>query len=172
MSSLYAATVVPVSAMLGTMGQWLDKVAPADEAKMIAARLAPDMHPLPNQFQIASDAAKGMVARLTGTEAPAMADTETTFAELKDRVARTRAFLDAADPAAFDAGATREIVITFPNGAGLKMDGAGYATRMALPNFYFHATTAYAILRANGVALGKQDFLASLAPYMFAPPAA
>ena len=107
---------------------------------------------------------------MTGTEAPAMPDEEKTFAELQARCDKTIAYLQGVDPAAYDAGATREIVITFPNGGGVKFDGQTFLTGFALPNFYFHAAMTYAILRANGVQIGKQDYLGHLAQYMFAPP--
>jgi len=161
--------VKPMIAMLNVMPLWLDRTADR-EAELMQARLAPDMHPLPFQIQTASDTAKGVVARLTGTDAPAMPDTETTFAELKARCAKTVAYLESCDPAAVDAGAEKEIVITFPNGAGVRFDGTTYVTGFAMPNFYFHVTTAYAILRNAGGELGKRDYLAALAPYMFGPP--
>lgn len=170
--SLYQATVPALAGMLTTMQGWLDKAAAqGDEAALLGARLAPDMHPLPRQFQIASDGAKGMVARLAGIDAPSMPDTEATFADLKARCDKTIAFVQSVDPAAIEAGADREIVLTFPNGGGMRFDGITFLTGFALPNFYFHATTAYAILRAHGVGLGKVDYLASLAPHMFAPSA-
>lgn len=169
---MYSATVPAFIAMLTNIKSWLDKAAAQkDEAELIKASLAPDMFALARQIQIASDAAKGAAARLTGVEAPAMPDTEASFAELKERCDKTIAFLQSADPAAYDAGLANEVVITFPNGAGIKFDGATFLTGFALPNFYFHASMTYAILRANGVDLGKQDFLAHLAPFMFPPPA-
>ncbi len=170
--SLHRSAVPGFIAMLGNLKAILDKAAAQkDEAALIEARLAPDMFALARQIQIASDAAKGAAARLTGTEAPAMPDTEASFAELKERCDKTIAYLETIDPAAFDAGADREVVITFPNGAGIRFDGTTFLTGFAVPNFYFHATTAYAILRAEGVDLGKADFLAHLAPFMFPPPA-
>jgi uncharacterized protein len=170
--SLHQSAVPGFIAMLTNIKGWLDKAAAQmDEAVLIEARLTPDMLPLARQIQIAADAAKGAAARLTQTEAPVMADTESSFAELKDRCDKTIAFLRTADPAAFDDGGTREIVVTFPNGAGLRFDGTTFLTQFAVPNFYFHATTTYAILRAQGVEIGKQDFLTHLAPHMFAPPA-
>ena len=169
-ASLHAATVPAFIAMLTDIKGWLDLAADS-EAALIEARLTPDMFALPKQIQIASDAAKGAGARMTGTEAPAMPDTETTFAELKARCDKTIAYLQTVDAAAFDAGAGREITVTFPNGGGIKFDGQTFLTQFAVPNFYFHASMTYAILRANGVALGKQNYLAHLAPYMFAPPA-
>ena len=170
--SYHAATVPAFIGMLGNIKSWLDIAAgTGKEAALLEAKLADDMFALARQIQIASDSAKGAGARMTGTEAPAMPDVETSFAELKDRCDKTMAYLQSIDPAAYDAGADREVVITFPNGGGVKFDGKTFLTGFALPNFYFHATTAYAILRANGVPLGKQNFLAHLAPHMFAPPA-
>lgn len=172
-ASLHQATVPGFIAMLNNIKAWLDKAASQkDEAALIEARLTPDMFPLARQIQIASDAAKGAGARMTGIEAPPMPDEETTFAQLKDRCDKTIAFLQSVDPAAFDAGAGKEVVITFPNGAGIKFDGQTFLTGFAVPNFYFHATTTYAILRAQGVEIGKQDYLGHLGPYMFGPPAA
>lgn len=172
-SSLHASFVPTFIGMLTNIKGWLDlAAATGNEAELVQAKLTEDMFPLARQIQIASDAAKGAGARMTGTEAPAMADDESTFAELKARCDKTIAYLQSLDPAAFDAGASREVVITFPNGGGVKFDGHTFLTQFATPNFYFHATTTYAILRANGVNLGKQNFLGHLMPYMFAPPAA
>lgn len=147
---------------LTNMSGFLDKAAAAglDEASLMEARLAPDMKPLPFQFQSASDSAKGCIARLAGIEPPAMADTETSFAELKDRCARTIAFIQSVDPAALDGAEDREVVLRFP-GTEMKFTGAGFLTGFALPNFMFHVTTAYAILRHAGAPLGKLDFLGS-----------
>ena len=170
--SFHAATVPAFVGMLGNIKSWLDVAAnTGNEAALLEAKLADDMFALARQIQIASDSAKGAGARMTGTEAPAMPDSEASFAELKDRCDKTIAYLQSIDPAAYDAGADREVVITFPNGGGVKFDGKTFLSGFALPNFYFHATTAYAILRANGVPLGKQNFLGHLMPYMFAPPA-
>lgn len=171
-ASLHASSVPAFIAMLNNIKQWLDQAAKeGNEAELIKAKLADDMLPLTRQIQMASDSAKGAGARMTGTEAPAMPDEESTFAELKARCDKTIAYLKSLDAAAYDAGAGREVVITFPNGAGIKFDGHTFLTGFALPNFYFHATTTYAILRANGVAIGKQNFLGHLAPYMFSPSA-
>lgn len=171
-TSLHATHVGGFIAMLTNIKSWLDLAASQNnEASLINARLAEDMLPLSRQIQIASDAAKGAGARMTGIEAPAMPDTEASFAELKARCDKTIAYLQSIDPAAFDAGASREVTITFPNGGGVRFDGQTFLTGFAVPNFYFHAVTTYAILRANGVGLGKQNFLMHLAPYMFAPPA-
>ncbi len=171
--SAYHASIPALTDMLTNMRNWLDlAAAQKPEAELMAARLAPDMHPLPRQYQMASDAAKGIGARLTGQEAPAMPDTEASFAELKARCDKTIAFLQSIDPAAYDSGLGKEVVMTFPNGSGLRFDGQTYLCGFGLPNFYFHATTAYAILRAQGVEIGKMHFLSHVAPYMFAPPAA
>ena len=172
-NSLHAATVPAFIGMLTNIKGWLDLAAGSgNEQTLLEAKLADDMFALARQIQIASDTAKGAGARMTGTEAPAMPDVEASFAELKDRCDKTIAYLQSIDPAAYDAGADREVVITFPNGGGVKFDGKTFLSGFALPNFYFHATTAYAILRANGVPVGKQNFLGHLMPYMFAPPAA
>jgi uncharacterized protein len=169
--SIQQTSVPAFVSMLTNIKNWLDKAATQKpEAELIEARLAPDMHSLARQIQIASDTAKGAVARLAGSEAPAMPDTETTFAELKDRCDKTIAYLRSIEGAALETGATREIVMTFPNGGGMRMDGLTYLTGFVLPNFYFHASMAYAILRAQGIEIGKFDFLAHLAPHAFAPP--
>lgn len=169
-ASLHATSVPAFIGMLNNIKAWLDQAAATgNEAALLEARLADDMFPLARQIQIASDAAKGAGARMTATEAPAMPDDEKSFAELQARCGKTIAYLQGIDPAAYDAGASREIVITFPNGGGVKFDGQTFLTGFALPNFYFHAAMTYAILRANGVPLGKQNFLGHLAPYMFAP---
>jgi hypothetical protein len=157
--------------MLTNIKNWLDKAAAQKpETELIDSRLAPDMFALARQVQIASDTAKGAVARLTGSEAPAMADTEASFAELKQRCDRTIAFLQSIDATALEAGATREIEMKFPNGGGMRFDGLTYLQGFVLPNFYFHASMAYAILRAQGIDIGKFDYLAHLAPHAFAPP--
>ena len=170
--SLYQSSVPGFIAMLGNISNWLDKAAAQkDEAVLLEARLAPDMFALPRQIQIASDSAKGAAAKLTGTDAPAMADTETSFAELKERCAKTIAYLQGVDAAAFDAGASREVELKFPNGGGMRFDGTTYLAGFVVPNFYFHASMVYAILRAQGVEIGKFDYLAHMAPHAFPPPA-
>lgn len=150
---------------LTNMSDWLDKAATEkDEAALIEARLAPDMRPLPAQYQMASDSAKNALARLTGTEAPSMPDTEKSFAELKDRCGRTIEYLKSFDGKSLTGSEGREVVLKFPNGTGYRFTGAEYLAAFALPNFYFHVTTAYAILRNAGVSLGKPDFLRHLGP--------
>jgi hypothetical protein len=126
---------------------------------LLNARLAPDMLALTRQIQLCCDFAKNAVARLSGGENPRFPDEEKSFPELKERIAKTLAFVEAADGAALDAGVAGDV--TFPRGpsATVTMTGEAYLTRFAVPNFYFHATTAYAILRENGFQIGKQDFL-------------
>jgi hypothetical protein len=161
--TLYDASAPIFIASLKDMSAWLDKAAAEKpEAELLEARLAPDMRPLPSQFQFASDTAKNCMARLAGVEALAMPDTETTFAELKDRVARTVAYVESFDPAVIAASEERPISLRFPNGTGFDFSGRAYLTGFALPNFFFHVTTAYALLRAAGVSLGKPDYLQHL----------
>src|SRR6476661_5372114 len=163
--NMWAASVPVFVNTLGDMRAWLDKAAAEkDETALLEARLAPDMRPLPAQYQMASDSAKNALGRLSGTDAPAMADEEKTFAELQDRCNRTIAYLKSFDAKALEGAAEREVVLKFPGGTGYRFTGADYLTGFALPNFYFHATTAYAILRSAGVSLGKPDFLQHLGP--------
>lgn len=162
--SIYDASApVFVSAFANLQSQ-LDKALAEgkSEQALMEARLAPDMYPLPKQIQIASDTAKGCIARLTGVEAPSMADTEANFAELKARCRKTIDFIRSVDRSAFDGAVTREVTLRFPNGMGYRFAGKDYLTGFALPNFFFHVTTAYALLRAAGVGVGKPDFLAHL----------
>ena len=149
--------------MLTNMRAWLDKAAgEGDPATLVEARLVEDMKPLTAQYQFASDSAKNAIARLIGIDPPAMPDTETTFAELQQRCDKTVAFIEGVDPGAFAGSEPREVVMKFPNGMGYRFTGGDYLRRFALPNFYFHATMAYAILRAQGVSLGKPDYLQHL----------
>lgn len=126
---------------------------------LLQARLAPDMLPFSRQIQLACDFAKNAAARLAGGDNPRHPDEEKSFDELKARIAKVLAFVASIDAAAFEAGVDRDV--TFPRGqnATMTMRGEAYLTRFAVPNFYFHATTAYAILRKNGIQIGKQDFL-------------
>lgn len=151
---------------LAAIPAWIDKALAEGkaEAEIMDARLAPDMRPFPAQIQMASDSAKNAIARLAGIEAPAMADTETTVAELKDRCRRTVDFIQGIDRAKLDGAAERTVELKFPNGMGYRFKGADYLTGFALPNFLFHVTTAYALLRANGVTIGKPDFLMHMGP--------
>jgi hypothetical protein len=153
-----------MSHMLGALSKNLAKAEAHCEAgkiepeALLGARLFPDMFPLRRQVQLASDFAKGAAARLAGVENPAMADTETTFAELQARITRTRDFLATVTPAMLEGAGTR--TVTFKaRGEDRKLPGAAYLSKVALPNFYFHLATAYNILRHNGIELGKMDFL-------------
>lgn len=132
-----------------------------DPAVILNARLAPDMHPLVRQVQIATDHAKGCCSRLAGVETPSFADVETTFAELEDRLHRTLGFIGGLKRKQFAGSETREIAIQFPIGK-IKFSGLDYLNGWALPNFYFHYVTAYNILRHNGVTIGKRDFLGAV----------
>lgn len=163
--TLYEASAPVFINSLRNMSAWLDKAAAEKpESELIDARLAPDMRPLPAQIQMASDSAKNAVARLCGIEAPAMPDTEASFAELKDRCARTISFIESIPSGDYAGAETRTVELKFPNGMGYRFTGNTYLTGFALPNFFFHVTTAYAILRAAGVTLGKPDFLQHLGP--------
>jgi hypothetical protein len=133
-----------------------------DPAVLLASRLAPDMFALTRQIQVVTDQAKNGSARLAGVEPPRFEDNETTLEQLKARIAKTLAFLKTLDAAKIDASTEREI--TFPLGPTNKghMNGADYLTHFVLPNFYFHLSAAYAILRHNGVEVGKRDFLGDI----------
>lgn len=162
--SLYQSSIPVFVRMFGNLAAILEKAVAYTEAKKIApevllnARLAPDMHPLTRQVQIASDLAKGCAARLAGVEPPSFPDTESSFAELQARIAKTLDFIGSVDPVQVDAGGAREIVLKFPSGE-LKFDGVNYLLYFVQPNFYFHVTTAYAILRHNGLDIGKMDYM-------------
>lgn len=153
---------------LNALSAVLDKAAAhaaakkIDPAVLLGWRLAPDMFALVKQVQVACDQAKNGASRLAGIEPPKFEDTETTFDQLKERVAKTVAFLKTLDRAAIDASAEREI--TFPLGGQTKgqMVGADYLNHFVLPNFYFHLTAAYAVARSAGVEVGKRDFLGAM----------
>jgi hypothetical protein len=160
---LYDATVPVFTAMLRNMSAWLDKAAQEmPDADLVNARLIDDMRPLAAQYQMASDSAKNAIARLTGIDAPVMPDVEVSIPELQERCARTIAFIEGIDPAAFAGSDERDAVLKFPDGRGYRWKGPDYVQAFALPNFYFHAVTAYAIMRAAGVTLGKPDYLQHL----------
>lgn len=132
-----------------------------DAGMLVSARLAPDMFALARQVQAACDQAKNGSARLAGVEPPKFEDNETSIAQLKERIAKTVAFVKGLDAKAIDAAADREI--TFPLGPNKgQMQGADYLNHFVLPNFYFHATAAYAILRHAGVEVGKRDFIGGI----------
>lgn len=163
--SLYDLSIPPFMRALRNMSFHLDKAkAYADENgiphdDLLNARLIADMHPLPAQVQRASDSAKFVAARVGGLAAPAMADTEKTFEELQGRIKATIDFLETVPADAFDGKEDNEVVLKF-GPRSLTFSARDYVQTFALPNFYFHATTAYAILRHKGVPLGKIDFIA------------
>lgn len=130
-----------------------------DPALLLQLRQAPDMFPLLRQVQIAADFAKGTTARLAGIEVPRYEDNEQSFSELQQRITKTLGFVDAVLQAEVDAGAQRAITHGTGERARHFPSGEAYVTRFALPNFFFHVTTAYAILRHNGVPIGKKDFI-------------
>jgi hypothetical protein len=162
--SMYEASIPVLDRGLANLSAILNKgAAHAEERKidpavLIAARLAPDMRPLSSQVQFASDSAKGCAARLGGIPVPSFPDTETTFAELEERIAKTRAFLKTVAPAQVEGSETRDIVLKF-GPREITLTGRDYLFGFVLPNFYFHVTTAYDILRHNGVPLAKMDYL-------------
>lgn len=149
---------------LRVLALYLDKAAAhaqangLDPATLVDARLAPDMLPLSGQIQRASDTSKNAIARLLGSESPRMEDNEATLDELKARVQRTIDYIESADTKALDAAEGREITLKFGE-FSRSFDGLGYVLDFALPNFQFHVATAHAILRNQGLAVGKLDFL-------------
>ena len=159
---------IPVFAkMLGNLSAILAKAAAHCEAKkidpaaLLGARLFPDMFPLTRQVQIATDQAKGGAARLAGLEVPKYEDSEKSFDDLKARIAKTMAFVGGVKPAQIADSAARDISLPIgPNTVTFK--GEWYLKHFVLPNLYFHVTTAYDILRHNGVDLGKRDFIGSV----------
>jgi len=158
-------TLVPTAnRFLGNLDKILDKALVFAQRKefepsvLLDARLAPDMLAFTRQVQIACDMAARGVARLSGTDVPSFPDTETTIPELKARIAKALAFVNSVPAAKYAGCEQREIVFTTRRGEQ-KFDGLGYLRDFILPNLFFHITTAYAILRHNGVELGKNDFL-------------
>jgi hypothetical protein len=162
--SMYQASVPVCVRVLNNLSSLLDKAVADAEARNIDpqvflnARLAPDMYPLTRQVQVVSDIAKGGVARLAGVEPPSFPDTETTFPELKQRITKTIDFVNSLAADKIDGTEQREITLTFPGGQ-FKFSGQDYLLNFVLPNVYFHTSAAYAILRHNGVPIGKRDFL-------------
>lgn len=165
MPSLYAVTLPVFIRQFGNLSKILDKAREHADANSIAhdelltARLAPDMLPLTNQIQIATDTARGVAVRVGGVEPKPMADTEKAFDELQARIAATVDYLKAVPASAFDGKEANPVTLKMRSGEVPFPSGDAYALGFALPNFWFHATTAYDILRHKGVALGKRDFL-------------
>jgi uncharacterized protein len=163
--SMYQASVPVFIMSLKAMSGILDKAEAhctakkIDPAVMLGLRLTPDMFAFTRQLQIATDFAKGATARLAGAEPPAYEDSEKSFADLKARIQKTIDFMTALKPAQIDGSEGRDVTIKIA-GNPVTFKGQHYLMHFAIPNFYFHLTTAYALLRANGVDVGKGDFLA------------
>ena len=162
--SMYAMSVPIFDRTLGNLAAIADKAAAYAEARridpavLLGARLYPDMFAFTRQIQIACDFAKGASARLAGQQPPSWEDKEASFADLKARIARTREFIGAFKPEQIDGAEARTIEIPV-RGEITRYAGLPYLAHNVLPNFFFHATTAYDILRHNGVELGKKDFI-------------
>ena len=161
---LYDVSIPVFTRMLQNVSALLDKAVADAKARsfepsvLLGSRLYPDMFPLVRQVQLACDFAKGASARLAGVPVPAFPDEETTVDELKARIAKVLAFVGSVGRADVDAGFDRSITIKLRD-RSVDLSGVDYLNHMAMPNFYFHCTTVYAILRHNGVAVGKRDFV-------------
>ena len=162
--TLYEATIPPMIHFFGSLSKILDKaVQQAKErdmplSELLEARLAPDMHPFPRQIQIASDIAKLGAARLTGVELPSFPDTESTFPELQERIRKTVDFLKSVPEEKFEGAEDRTVTLKFPSGE-MNFPGRVFVNNFVLPNFYFHVTTAYDLLRHKGITIGKMDYM-------------
>jgi hypothetical protein len=165
--TMYTASVPVFVRLLGNLSKWIDKAEAHAQAKKfdpsvyLSARLAPDMLHFTRQIQIACDGAKFCMARLAGVEAPKYEDNEASLADLKGRIAKTMAYIQSVPAEQVVGSEDRDINVPRRDGV-LVMKGEAYLKHYAMPNFYFHITTAYALLRHNGVELGKADFLAGL----------
>lgn len=163
-ASLYDFSIPALTLGLKNLSALLDKGAAhatakkADAKALGSARLIADMFPLSRQVQIACDTAKGAAARLAAVEAPKHEDTESTIEELKARIKKTLDFVSSIKPEQLSGPDSREIVLQFPNST-LKFTALDYVRKFVLPNFYFHIAMAYALLRTNGVDVGKNDYL-------------
>jgi hypothetical protein len=162
--SVYDACIPSMIRFLENLSKLLDKAVTQANAQklplsdLIEARLAPDMHPLPRQIQIASDVAKLAAARFAGMEPPSFPDTETTFPELQERIRKTIDYLRSVPREKIDGAENRTITLKFPQGE-MSFVGRDFVTNFALSNFFFHVTTAYDILRHKGIEIGKRDYL-------------
>jgi hypothetical protein len=165
--SMYSASVPVLVRALSNLQAWFDKAEAHAAAKkfepqvLLNARLAPDMLPFTKQVQIACDSAKFGVARLSGVDAPKFDDTEATFAELRQRIAKTLDYVRSVPAAKIDGTETKDVVVPRRDGS-MTLKGEFYLKHYVLPNVFFHVMTAYALLRHNGVDLGKGDFLGAL----------
>ena len=165
--TMYQASVPTFVQMLSALSGVLDRAQACatakkfDAAVLLSARLAPNMFPMSRQVQIACDFAKGATARLAGAEVPSWPDQEKTFAELQERIRKTIAFVQSFKASQIDGSEDREVRVSVA-GQPVLFRGQPYLLQFVLPNFYFHATTAYAILRHNGVELSKRDFVGAV----------
>ena len=163
--SMYDASIPVIKPMLGGLSDVLAKAEAhaaarkIDPAALLQARLVPDMLPLVRQVQIACDFAKSVPSRLAGVDVPAYEDSEQSFEELRARIARTLAFIDGIDAAAFDGSEATEIVLRPGTPKERRIAGQAYLLNYGLPQFFFHVTTAYAVLRHSGIEIGKKDFM-------------
>ena len=161
--TMHSASVPIYVRMLGNMLAWLDKAEAHAAAKkfdpnnFVGMRLTPDMLPFARQIQIASDACKAGVARLAGVEAPKWADDEATLGELRSRISKTIEYAQSTPASQFDGSETREIALPVPGAP--RVSGEVFLKSFSLPNFFFHVTMTYALLRQGGVELGKRDYL-------------
>ncbi len=164
-SPLYTASIPVFKQMLGGLSGVLAKAEAHVAAKkidpnaLLQARLFPDMFPLLRQVQVATDFAKSVSARLAGVDVPKLDDNEQTFADLQARITTVLTFIDGLDVALFEQAATREIVTQVGTPKEKRFTGASYIFNYGLPHFFFHTTTAYVILRHNGVEVGKKDYI-------------
>ena len=164
-NAIYTSSIPVFKQMLGGLQTVLHKAqAHATDKKidpnaLLQARLFPDMFPLLRQVQVASDFAKSVSARLAGVEVPKTEDNEQTFEQLQTRIETVLAFIDSLDAAKFDDAATREIVTQAGTPKEKRFTGQSYLLNYGLPHFFFHTTTAYAVLRHNGVEVGKKDYI-------------
>ena len=163
--SLYAASVPVFRQMLGSLDAMLAKASEhavgtkVDADAYLQSRLFPDMFPLVRQVQIACDFSRGVSARLAGVDVPSHPDDHSTFAELRELIAASLAFIDSLDATKFDGAATRDIVLRPGTPKERSFKGDAYLLHYGLPQFFFHVTTAFALLRHNGIAIGKRDFM-------------
>jgi hypothetical protein len=162
MNPYYDFTIPVFRKMLGGMKVVISKAQEQgiSEETLLNDRLAPDMFPFVRQVQIACDNAKGTAARLSGNEVPSFTDTETTYAELYERIEKTLAYIESIPPEAYANATAQQIVL--PYFPGMYMTGEGYAKEYAIPNFFFHVSMVYALARKNGAVIGKSDFLNGL----------
>jgi hypothetical protein len=164
-SSIYTTSIPVFKQMLGGLKEVLRKAEAhaidkkLDPNALLQARLFPDMFNLLRQVQVASDFAKSVSARLAGVDVPKMEDNEQTFADLGTRIGTVLAFIGGRDVGKFDDAATREIITQAGTPKEKRFTGQSYLLNYGLPHFFFHATAAYAILRHNGVEVGKKDYL-------------